>query len=190
MQDLNKVGFWVATGSGKTLLMHINILQYQHYLNLHGGKAVNRVILLTLNEGLSHQHLEEFRLSGIDAELFSKEGRGIGFFEAGNFYPDFILWLLAGDRQYVSFIDPKGLLNLEGPKDPKIWFHLTIKDLERQLGDPAVILNSFIVSSTRVPEVAWWDPGMTKEEFEARNVLFQREDRATYIEKLLGKVGT
>ncbi|MCL6546837.1 MAG: hypothetical protein K6T61_16610, partial [Bryobacteraceae bacterium] len=115
-------------------------------------------------------------------------GRGIGFFEAGNFYPDFILWLLAGDRQYVSFIDPKGLRNLEGPEDPKIRFHLTIKDLERQLGDPAVVLNSFIVSSTRVPEVAWWDDGMTKEEFEARNVLFQREDRATYIEKLLGKV--
>lgn len=114
--------------------------------------------------------------------------RGIGFFEAGNFYPDFILWLLDGNRQYVSFIDPKGLRNLEGPEDPKIRFHVTIKDLERQLGDPAVVLNSFIVSSTRVPEVAWWDDGMTKEEFEARNVLFQREDRATYIEKLLVKM--
>lgn len=117
-------------------------------------------------------------------------GRGIGFFEAGNFYPDFILWLLAGDRQYVSFIDPKGLRNLEGPEDPKIRFHLTIKDLERQLGDPAVILHSFILSSTRGSEVAWWDGGMTKEEFEARNVLFQREDRTTYIEKLLQKVVT
>jgi hypothetical protein len=115
-------------------------------------------------------------------------GRGIGFFEAGNFYPDFILWLLADGKQYVNFIDPKGLRNLEGPEDPKIRFHLTIKELERQLGDPAVILNSFIVSSTRVPEVAWWDKGMTKDEFEARNVLFQREDRATYIEKLLNKV--
>ena len=114
-------------------------------------------------------------------------GRGIGFFEAGNFYPDFILWLLAGGCQYVSFIDPKGLRNLEGPDDPKIRFHLTIKDLERQLGDPGVVLNSFIVSSTRVPDVAWWDEGMTKDEFEARNVLFQREDRATYIERLLTK---
>jgi hypothetical protein len=114
-------------------------------------------------------------------------GRGIGFFEAGNFYPDFILWLLTGDRQYVSFIDPKGLRNLEGPEDPKIRFHLTIKELERQLGDPAVVLNSFIVSSTRVPEVTWWDGGMTKDEFEARNVLFQQEDRATYIGKLLSK---
>jgi hypothetical protein len=31
---------------------------------------------------------------------------------------------------------------------------------------------------------------MTKDQFEARNVLFQREDRATYVEKLLRKVGT
>src|SRR3970282_2228512 len=76
-QDLNKVAFWMATGSGKTLLMPINILQYRHYRNLHAGRPVNRVILLTPNEGLSHQHLEEFQLSGIDAELFSKAGRGL-----------------------------------------------------------------------------------------------------------------
>lgn len=116
-------------------------------------------------------------------------GRGIGFFEAGNFYPDFILWLLAGGKQYVSFIDPKGLRNLEGPNDPKIQFHLTIKDLERRLNDPEVVLNSFIVSSTRVPEVAWWGKGATKDEFEARNVLFQQEDKTTYVEKLLQRIG-
>ena len=34
-QDLNKLAFWMATGSGKTLLMHINILQYLHYLEVH-----------------------------------------------------------------------------------------------------------------------------------------------------------
>ena len=44
------------------------------------------------------------------------------------------------------------------------------------------------MSSTRVPEVTWSDGGMTKEELEARNVLFPWEDKATYIEKLLGKV--
>lgn len=117
-------------------------------------------------------------------------GRGIGFFEAGNFYPDFILWLLTGDRQYVSFIDPKGLRNLEGPDDPKIQFHQTIKDLEQQLGDPAVVLNSFIISSTPLNQVKWWNGGMSKEDFETRNVLFQREDQATYINKLLKKVIT
>ncbi len=28
--QLNKLAYWSATGSGKTLLMHANILQYQH----------------------------------------------------------------------------------------------------------------------------------------------------------------
>jgi len=38
--------------------------------------------------------------------------------------------------------------------------------------------------------VAWWGDGMTKGEFEARNVLFQREDPSTYIETLLSKART
>jgi hypothetical protein len=83
-EDLNKVAFWMATGSGKTLLMHINILQYQNYLNLHGGKQVNRVILLTPNEGLSHQHLEEFQLSGI----YTAPLRG------------WTLWRVSGERSW------------------------------------------------------------------------------------------
>ena len=29
-------------------------------------------------------------------------GKGIGFFEADNFYPDFILWLLADEKQYIN----------------------------------------------------------------------------------------
>ena len=31
LSDLNKLAFWNATGSGKTLIMHVNILQYLHY---------------------------------------------------------------------------------------------------------------------------------------------------------------
>jgi len=115
-------------------------------------------------------------------------GRGIGFFEAGNFYPDFILWLLTNGRQYINFVDPKGLLNRRGPDDPKIAFYRTIKAIEDDLRaqDPLVTLNSFIISSTRLPEVSWWGGGMTKEQFEQRHVLFQVEDKATYIGKMLG----
>lgn len=72
--DLRKLAFWNATGSGKTLLMHVNMMQFRHYLRQHGReKELNRIILLTLNEGLSWQHLEEFQASGIDVEIFSKE---------------------------------------------------------------------------------------------------------------------
>ncbi len=76
--QLNKLAYWSATGSGKTLLMHANILQYQHYLDEHGRRReLNRIILLTPNEGLSGQHLKEFRKAGISAELFNKDGRGL-----------------------------------------------------------------------------------------------------------------
>ena len=117
-------------------------------------------------------------------------GRGVGFFEAGNFYPDFIMWLLAGGKQYINFIDPKGLRNLKGPDDPKIAFYKTIKSIEDDLRsqDSIITLNSFIVSNTRLPEVGWWHGGMTKKQFEKRHVLFQREDKGTYIEKMLKMV--
>ena len=74
--DLSKLAFWNATGSGKTLVMHINILQYHHYLAKYGReRELNHVILLTPNEGLSRQHLAEFKLSEMTAEIFEK-GRG------------------------------------------------------------------------------------------------------------------
>ncbi len=60
-------------------------------------------------------------------------GKGVGFFEAGNFHPDFILWLLADGKQHVTFVDPKGIRNL-GSTDPKIRFHETIKEIESRLG--------------------------------------------------------
>ncbi len=112
-------------------------------------------------------------------------GRGIGFFEAGNFYPDFILWLVTPDGQRIAFVDPKGIRNLEGLTDPKIRFHQTIKGLEAKLGDPTVVLSSFILSNTPYQQVAWWAPGLSKEQFEACNVLFQVEDRGTYVERML-----
>ncbi len=73
-EDLNKLAFWMATRSGKTLLMHVNLIQYLHYLRLYGKpEELSRIILLTPNEGLSLQHLEEFNLSGIPAEIFRKD---------------------------------------------------------------------------------------------------------------------
>lgn len=73
-EDLNKVSFWNATGSGKTLLMHVNILQYLHYFHQKYGvdKNPDQIILLTPNEGLSHQHFHDFELSGISATIFDK----------------------------------------------------------------------------------------------------------------------
>src|SRR5690606_31804806 len=59
LKDLNKLAFWNATGSGKTLIMHVNIKQYLHYANRYNQHHQNKVLLITPNEGLSKQHLEE-----------------------------------------------------------------------------------------------------------------------------------
>ena len=72
LDDLSKVAFWNATGSGKTLLMHVNILQYLHYFSDGTGARPDNIILLTPNEGLSRQHWADFALSGIEAQLFDK----------------------------------------------------------------------------------------------------------------------
>lgn len=75
--QLNKIAFWMATGCGKTLLMHANILQYLDALSRYGRQQeLNRILLLTPNEGLSQQHLREFETAGIAAEIFNKERTG------------------------------------------------------------------------------------------------------------------
>jgi len=111
--------------------------------------------------------------------------KGVGFFEAGNFYPDFILWILYGDKQYISFIDPHGLRH-EGPASEKINLHLHIKEIEKRLNDPNAILNSFILSWTKHPELNW---GMTKDEYEKRHVLFMNDNKDEYIDKIFNLLG-
>ncbi len=88
--DLRRLAFFMATGSGKTLLLHANLWQVLHYLERgrHPDALVRRpdgraefdsIILITPNEGLSQQHMEEFHLSGIDAVRLVQDrgGRGL-----------------------------------------------------------------------------------------------------------------
>ncbi len=69
--DLGKMAFWMATGSGKTLLLHLNYRQFLH----HHRKPLDNILLVTPNEGLSRQHLEELRTSNITAERFDLHQR-------------------------------------------------------------------------------------------------------------------
>jgi hypothetical protein len=123
-----------------------------------------------------------------DKQLYLLRNRsksGIGFFQAGNFYPDFILWLLVGRKQYISFVDPKGLRNLTGGlNDPKIQFYKTIKNIEKRDLDPNIILNAFVVTPTRFSEPGWWTGNLTKAQFESRHVFFQADDKEIYMSKL------
>ena len=78
--NMNKLAFMCATGSGKTLIMHINILQFRHYHDkahlFDPRQQINKIIVLAPNEGMSIQHLTELKLSDISAETFIKTGFG------------------------------------------------------------------------------------------------------------------
>lgn len=127
----------------------------------------------------------------VDKELYllrNKAKIGIGFFEAGNFYPDFIMWIIQGKKQYIVFIDPKGIRNIDGgEKNPKIQFYKEIKDIESRMANPNIVLNSFIVTPTRFVEIQRsWRGNITKEQLESCNVLLQKDD-PKHIEKLINK---
>ena len=141
--------------------------------------------------------LEEFYCKSTkffdDKELFllrnQSRGKGIGFFEEGDFYPDFILWLIQGDKQYVCFVDPKGLTYVHGFCDSKIQFHKTIKKTQKKLGDPNVFLDSFIISNTFRADVNWWkEGGASKQDFAKNHILFQKDEKNSYISNLLNSL--
>ena len=133
-------------------------------------------------------------LAGKSLYLLRNKSRvGMGFFEAGNFYPDYILWIDTPETQYISFIDPKGLMHIR-PDDPKIEFYKTIKDLETRLSPTAdgkrIVLNSFIMSGTRSLDLCmWWStPTVDADRAyrEARNVYTLDNDEC--VESMIRKI--
>jgi hypothetical protein len=163
---------------------------------LHVDHKIVEISPVPLNKG-ERRFVEDLRaFHGNDDNYFAgkelyllrnlSKGRGVGFFEAGNFHPDFILWLLSEDRQHIVFVDPKGIRNI-GADDDKIRFYETIKEIEQRLGDPKVQLDSFIISNTpsHTVRMLW---GMDKPAMKQRHVLFQEEDQDTYIQEMLQTV--
>ena len=122
-----------------------------------------------------YQAHKDDNLYGKDLYLLRNESRkGIVFFEASNFYPDFILWVNDGQKQHVTFIDPKGIRNLRGLNDPKIQLFKQLKtEVQPSLNDPDIILDSYIISNTDYKDVSFWG---TRPEFTESHVVFQRDD--------------
>lgn len=155
-------------------------------------------VALNTDEMLFVDHLKTYvethssELEGKSLYLLRNKSKvGIGFFEAGNFYPDYILWIDTEDKQYISFIDPKGLLHIRSD-DPKVEFYKTIKELETRLAPTAdgktVVLNSFIMSGTPASQLRqWWL--MERPQREEKNVytLDNPECVELMIDKILGK---
>lgn len=128
-------------------------------------------------------------LAGKQVYLLRNESkRGLGFFEANNFYPDFILWILDGEKQYITFIDPKGIRNLRGLEDDKIQlFRYLQTEVASQLGNAHLMLNSFIISNTPMEQVEFWlkNP-FEKGEFQKNHVLFK--DDKGYLETMVDMI--
>lgn len=197
LKDLVESGQLKEAGWSFGSLVALGFSQHLYRPLLHLKDKVLEVSPVPLNTG-ERDFVEDLRkfyegdhgfFAGREMYLLRNmsRGRGIGFFEAGNFYPDFVLWVVEGDRQFVTFVDPKGIRNLAGLDDPKVAFYKTIKELEVRLKDPKVVLNSFIISTTPFKSVGWW-AGDEKIEFAKRNVLFQVEDKLKYISEMFLKI--
>ena len=126
--------------------------------------------------------------------LRNKSKQGIGFFDVHGFYPDFLLWLVVGDKQYISFVDPKGIRQLRSFEDPKIQLAKVIRsEIEPRLNDSDVVLNSFIVSNTPITAVSHWDGLSHKavlddrdyKTFNEHHVFFQEGQKEVYVSKMM-----
>ena len=165
---------------------------YQPLITVDG--AAIKVTPVPLNEGEYNfvqdlkTYYEQNQRFFDDKELYllrnQSKGKGIGFFEAGGFYPDFILWILHDNKQYITFADPKGIRN-HSITDSKLQFYRHIKELEHRLNDNEIILNAFTIANTYYSDILNTGLKLSKEEMEEQHILFQNDDKETYIDKMI-----
>lgn len=124
------------------------------------------------------------------------EKKGLGFALAGNFYPDFLLWLVddATNEQWLTFVDPKGLRNLD-LNDPKLGLYKEVKTLESTLaaqakpGSSPLVLNAFILSPTQFSDLLNVAGATQKAQLEDRHVLFMEDGGSRYLKKMFDRIG-
>ena len=170
-------------------LLYINQSKYEDLIKIAPVALVN-------SEWRFVKDLREYYLNNEDrfedttlCLLRNQSRKGVGFFEAHGFYPDFILWLNKGQKQNIVFIDPKGLRQVTGFDHPKICFYKTIKEeIEHNLDDSDVSLNSFIVTTTNFPEVKFWDQNHDVKAFNNHHVYFMNEQKDSYIESIVNEI--
>lgn len=127
-------------------------------------------------------------LDGTELFLLRNKARGggIGFFEAGAFYPDFIVWMVRGGKQHVVFIEPHGLKH-EERDGLKIRFFETIKHIERRVNEGRadyIALDSFIASPTLMSQLKWGDDWQGLDAFGQRHVLMMKDEPKGYVGRM------
>ena len=123
------------------------------------------------------------------------KNKGIGFATAGNFYPDFLLWLVddATGEQWLSFVDPKGLKHMD-LNHPKLGLYTEIKKIEADLtrqaaaGEPALTLNAFVLSPTKYADLLNVGDEVKKQELENKHVLFMDDGGNSYLKKMFDRI--
>lgn len=138
---------------------------------------------------------KDHSLAGLELFLLRNQsrGQGVGFFENSGFYPDFILWIKADDRQSIIFIEPHGMLHaLAYEHDDKARLHERLPELTEGISQHDrslnVSLNSFIISATSYEDLyqrydnGKWD----RQKFAEAHILFpERNENYDYLEKIL-----
>lgn len=167
------------------------------YIDDITGEPVIKISPVALNAGektfvesLAAYYSEHHdKLTGKEIYLLRNESKkGLGFFEANNFYPDFILWLKDGEKQHVIFVDPKGISHLQGLEDSKIMLFRHLRDnVMPTLGCPDLTLDSFIISNTPFSKVDFWSHKQDKaQDFLDHHVLF--EEQGDYVGKMMNSI--
>lgn len=90
-------------------------------------------------------------------------------------------------QQWLSFVDPKGLRNLD-LTHPKMGLYKEVKTLQQELRDPMLTLNAFILSPTKFTDLLNVGDPVKKAELEDRNVLFMEDGGNTYLKKMFARI--
>ena len=191
-----------VTGVTKGPLQALAFDRHLYVPLIHLTGEIVEVTPVALNRGERDfvEHLAAFlkdnaaALGGREVYLLRNQsrGKGVGFFEAGGFYPDFLLWVKQDTRQHIAFVDPKGLRNLDGPNDPKIRLAASIKEHESRLREQNshVALDAFLISETPYHQLQWASAAITRDDLEGRHVLFPDEGGgAAHIRQMFELMG-
>ena len=180
--------------------IHFEKHLYSPIASIADGKKFKEIktVPVRLNEGERDfiDHLRQFSKESDkfkDKQLFVLRNlsvKGIGFFmDSSSFYPDFILWVVDGKKQYIYFLDPKGILlgetHFNNPKvlwcnkDASILEAKIKADLKNDKKDIEVHISAFILSITPFEKVrkVWSDGNVTRDKFAENKVLFIEKNK-------------
>ena len=119
--------------------------------------------------------------------LRNRSKKGLGFFDSLYFYPDFILWIIDGEHQYVTFIEPHGLQHEKGYKSAKIGFFNKLKEeIEQKLHDKDISLDCYIITPTQAEAIEHWGGSIL--DMNKNHIYFQKEQSDGYMRMIVERV--